>query len=111
MTANTASFVAVQVSSSIRGLDIRCKWARAEVAAVIGNAELANDLGIDANDDAVDLGLRDAQNGVKDPPMMIKGTVLAPAWAYGVGRFWEMEEMRRCPDCQSDPFTPCPWHG
>ncbi len=97
-------------TSSIRGMDIRCRLARSAIAAAVGDTDLAGELEMDAFEDAVGQGLRDASDGVRDLPAMFQGTVLAQDWEEGANLSSQIEADRDCHVCQGDAFTSCPWH-
>jgi hypothetical protein len=80
-----------------RGLDIRCRHARALVLQTVGRKEEANDQMVDVMFDAVAMGRRDAECGVDFPPQQFIGSELEQHWLHGMlmfearqlGRYWQ----------------------
>lgn len=75
----------MKTQTSIRGLEARCRLARAAIARLVGNVPEAEELECLAGLAAEALGFHDGQAGIDECPILFVDTDLASAWRYGHG--------------------------
>jgi hypothetical protein len=77
----------MKTQTSIRGLEARCRLARAAIARIVGHVTDAEELECLAGLDAESLGFHDGQAGADECPILFEDTDLASAWRYGHGLY------------------------